>query len=445
MVPVIRAADKLEFREFVGAYEDLIRKVRSRKLTADDLAGATISLTNPGTLGTVQSVPRLMKGQGVIMGVGRIDYPAAFDGTDREVLANLGVSKVVTITSTYDHRIIQGAESGMFLQKTHELLIGSHGFYERVFHSLDVPYVAVQWRQDHNPVDRAEALVEKQTQVDSLINMYRVRGHLIADLDPLRMKEPAMHTELDPSTYGLTIWDLDREFLTGGLAGRRRMRLRDILGVLRDAYCRTMGIEYMHIQEPDEKRWIQQQVEGTSSQTERDEQLHILDRLNAAEALEKFLGTRYIAQKRFGIEGAESAIPLLDTVLGDAADDDADSVILGMAHRGRLNVLVNIVGKAYGQLFREFEDFISPRHRPGLGRREVPHGPDRQVRLPQGQRGARVRWPPTPPTSRRSTRWWWAWPGPAWTRSSPPATTRCCRCWSTATPPSPARAWWRRR
>jgi 2-oxoglutarate dehydrogenase E1 component len=360
MVPVIRGADRLEFRDFVGAYEDLIRRVRSKKLTADDLAGATVSLTNPGTLGTVQSVPRLMKGQGVIAGVGRIDYPAAFEGADPEALAGLGISKVVTITSTYDHRIIQGAESGVFLREVHDRLIGGHDFYRRCFESIGVPYNAVAWRRDVNPVDHEETAVEKQTKVDALINMYRVRGHLIADLDPLRLNEIKVHAELDPETHGLTIWDLEREFLCSGLAGQRSMKLRDILGVLRDAYCRRIGIEYMHIQEPVEKRWIQEQVEGGALGLDIEEQKHILGRLNAAEALEKFLATKYLGQKRFGIEGAESAIPLLDAVLGDAAEAELDSAVLGMAHRGRLNVLVNIVGKSYGQLFSEFEDHIAP-------------------------------------------------------------------------------------
>ncbi|MGE0728002.1 MAG: multifunctional oxoglutarate decarboxylase/oxoglutarate dehydrogenase thiamine pyrophosphate-binding subunit/dihydrolipoyllysine-residue succinyltransferase subunit, partial [Acidimicrobiia bacterium] len=360
MVPVIRGADALDFRDFVGAYEDLIRRVRSKKLTADDLAGATISLTNPGTLGTVQSVPRLMKGQGVIVGVGRIDYPAAFEGADPEALAQLGISKVVTVTSTYDHRIIQGAESGLFLREVHDRLIGRHEFYQRCFEAIGVPYSAVAWRRDVNPTDHDESAVEKQTKVDALINMYRVRGHLIADLDPLRLTEVKVHAELDPETHGLTIWDLDREFLCSGLAGRHSMTLREILGVLRDAYCRRIGIEYMHIQEPVEKQWIQRQVEGLSLQVDLDEQKHILGRLNAAEALEKFLATKYIGQKRFGIEGAESAIPLLDAVLADAADAGLDSAVLGMAHRGRLNVLVNIVGKSYGQLFSEFEDHIAP-------------------------------------------------------------------------------------
>ena len=367
MVPVIADADALDFRGFWGAYEDLIRKVRSNKLSPDDFVGATVTLTNPGTIGTVQSVPRLMAGQGVIVGVGRLDYPTAFQAADPEALANLGVSKVMTMTSTYDHRIIQGAESGLFLKHVHGLLIGEDDFYGRVFRSLGVPYEAVGWRRDDNPVDREGAMLEKQMHVQTLINMHRVRGHLIADLDPLAWKEPHMHSELDPATYGLTIWDLDREFLTDNLAGRNRQNLGDILHVLRDAYCRTIGTEYMHIQEPEEKAWIQEQVEGVDPSIEPEVQRHILDRLNAAEAFERFLGTKYVGQKRFGIEGAESAIPVLDTILERAAADGLDSAMLGMSHRGRLNVLANIVGKSYRQLFKEFEGYVDPDSTQGSG------------------------------------------------------------------------------
>jgi multifunctional 2-oxoglutarate metabolism enzyme len=367
MVPVIRGADALDFRGFWGAYEDLIRKVRSNKLTADDMVGATVTLTNPGTIGTKQSVPRLMPGQGVIVGVGSIEHPAAYLGADPAALADLGVSKVVTITSTYDHRIIQGAESGLFLQKIHELLLGGEGFYDGVFRALGVPYEAVQWRRDVNPVDREEAMLAKQVAVDTLIRVHRVRGHLIADLDPLAWKEPEMEPELDPATYGLTIWDLDREFLTGGLAGSNRLPLGEILHTLRDAYCRTVGIEYMHIQELEEQRWIQQQVEGVSPELSIDDKRHVLDRLNAAEAFETFLGTKYVGQKRFGLQGAESAIPILDAVLESAADADLDGVVMGMAHRGRLNVLTNIVGKSYDQVFKEFEGAIDPESTQGSG------------------------------------------------------------------------------
>jgi multifunctional 2-oxoglutarate metabolism enzyme len=360
LVPCIKDADTLDFRSFHAAYEDLIRKVKSNKISPEDFSGVTATLTNPGTIGTVQSVPRLMPGQGVIIGVGAIGYPAEYQAADPRALAELGVSKVITVTSTYDHRIIQGAESGMFLKKVHELLLGEDEFYEEIFRAIGVPYEAVQWRRDINPVDSVDAQIRKQMQVMRLINNFRVRGHLIADLDPLAVKEPETHPELDPATYGLTIWDLDREFLTGGLSGRDRMPLGDILHVLRDAYCRTLGVEYMHIQDPDEKQWIQERVEGINTQIDADEQRHILERLNAAEAFEKFLATKYVGAKRFGLEGGESAIPLLDSVLQSAADAGLDGVVMGMAHRGRLNVLANIVGKSLPQIFTEFEGNVDP-------------------------------------------------------------------------------------
>jgi 2-oxoglutarate dehydrogenase E1 component len=367
LVPVIKDADTYDFAGFWAAYEDLIRKVRANKLTPDDFAGATVSLTNPGTIGTVQSVPRLMPGQGLIVGVGALEYPTAYQGADPSTLAELGLSKVITISSTYDHRIIQGAESGLFLRRVHELLMGADDFYVDVFRSMAVPYEAVEWRRDVNPVDKEQSQIEKQMQVDRLITMHRVRGHLIANLDPLAAEDPHMHPELDPASYGLTIWDLDRQFLTSGVGGRDVLPLGEILHIMRDAYCRTVGIDYMHIQDPDEKLWIQEQVEGVPTQLTPEEQRHILEKLNAAEALEKFLSTKYLGQKRFGIEGAESAIPLLDSLLSEAADLGMQSVVMGMAHRGRLNVLVNIVGKSYDQLFKEFEGMVDPDSVQGSG------------------------------------------------------------------------------
>ncbi|HEY2564119.1 MAG TPA: multifunctional oxoglutarate decarboxylase/oxoglutarate dehydrogenase thiamine pyrophosphate-binding subunit/dihydrolipoyllysine-residue succinyltransferase subunit [Acidimicrobiales bacterium] len=370
LVPCIRDADLLDFRAFVGAYEDLVRKVHTNKIAPDDFAGTTVTLTNPGTLGTVQSVPRLMPGQGVIVGVGALGVPAGFEAADPRALADLGVGKTVTLTSTYDHRIIQGAESGLFLAYVAECLLGRHDFYDEVFAALEIPYEPVRWHRDVNHTDGTDGIQDrliKQVHVQTLINMYRVRGHLIAHLDPLDAEPPVLHPELDPLNYGLTIWDLPREYVTDGLAGKSVATLDEILHTLRDAYCRTLGIEYMHIQDLEQKRWIQQHVEGVPSTLAPDEQRHILDRLNAAEVFERFLHSRYVGQKRFGLEGAESAIVLLDTILDEAVAEGLSGSVMGMAHRGRLNVLANIVGKSYGEIFEEFEGNLDPESVQGSG------------------------------------------------------------------------------
>jgi 2-oxoglutarate dehydrogenase E1 component len=371
LVPCIKDADALDFRGFVGAYEELVRKVHGNRVAPEDFAGTTATLTNPGTLGTVQSVPRLMPGQGLIVGVGALGLPPGFEATDPHVLADLGVGKTVTLTSTYDHRIIQGAESGLFLGFVAECLMGGHDFYREVFESLDIPYSPVRWEKDDNAWDEEAGAphqrLVKQVHVQTLINMYRVRGHLIAHLDPLDAEPPDLHPELDPLHYGLTIWDLPRQFVADGLAGRDVATLDEILHILRDAYCRTLGVEYMHMQDPEQKRWIQEHLEGVPSTLDTDEQRHILDRLNAAEAFERFLHSRYVGQKRFGLEGAESAIVLLDTVLDEAARARLVGAVMGMAHRGRLNVLANIVGKSYGEIFEEFEGNLDPDSVQGSG------------------------------------------------------------------------------
>ncbi|HEY1739897.1 MAG TPA: 2-oxo acid dehydrogenase subunit E2, partial [Acidimicrobiia bacterium] len=334
LVPNIKSADTLDFAQFHAAYEELLRKVRSKSITPDDFAGTTVSITNPGTIGTMHSVPRLMPGQGVIVGVGSIDYPPEYQGADPDTIARIGVSKVVTLTSTYDHRVIQGAESGEFLGAIHHMLLGEDHFYDDIFHSFGVPYEPARWVRDAQPFDDVTSLAEKAICVHQLINMYRVRGHLIAHLDPLDAEPPHIHPELDPLTYGLTIWDLPRQFVADGLAGRDVATLDEILHVLRDAYCRTLAIEYMHIQDPEQKRWIQQHVEGQPTTLNVEEQRHILGRLNAAEVFERFLHTRYVGQKRFGLEGAESTIVLLDALLDAAAGSGVAEVVMGMAHRG---------------------------------------------------------------------------------------------------------------
>ncbi|UCM90353.1 multifunctional oxoglutarate decarboxylase/oxoglutarate dehydrogenase thiamine pyrophosphate-binding subunit/dihydrolipoyllysine-residue succinyltransferase subunit [Streptomyces marincola] len=364
VVAGIKKAETLTFFEFWQAYEDIVRRARTGKLTMEDFSGVTASLTNPGGIGTVHSVPRLMPGQGLILGVGAMEYPAEFQGTSQETLNRLGISKVMTLTSTYDHRVIQGAASGEFLRLMSQLLLGEHEFYDSIFEALRIPYEPVRWHRDIDVNHDDE--VTKAARVFDLIHSYRVRGHLMADTDPLEYKQ-RKHPDLDIKEHGLTLWDLEREFAVGGFAGKSMLKLRDILGVLRDSYCRTTGIEYMHIQDPKERKWIQDRVERPHTPPEREEQLRILRRLNASEAFETFLQTKYVGQKRFSLEGGETVIPLLDSVLDEAAADKLDEVVIGMAHRGRLNVLANVVGKSYAQIFREFEGNLDPKSMHGSG------------------------------------------------------------------------------
>ncbi|MFF9035075.1 multifunctional oxoglutarate decarboxylase/oxoglutarate dehydrogenase thiamine pyrophosphate-binding subunit/dihydrolipoyllysine-residue succinyltransferase subunit [Streptomyces sp. NPDC014892] len=364
VVAGIKKAETLNFFEFWQAYEDIVRRARDGKLTMDDFTGVTVSLTNPGGLGTVHSVPRLMPGQSVIMGVGSMDYPAEFQGTSQDTLNKLGISKVMTLTSTYDHRVIQGAASGEFLRIVANFLLGEGGFYDDIFEALRIPYEPVRWLKDIDASHDDD--VTKAARVFELIHSYRVRGHVMADTDPLEYRQ-RKHPDLDITEHGLTLWDLEREFAVGGFSGKSLMKLRDILGVLRDSYCRTTGIEFMHIQDPKQRRWIQDRIERPHTKPEREEQLRILRRLNAAEAFETFLQTKYVGQKRFSLEGGESVIPLLDAVIDSAAESRLDEVVIGMAHRGRLNVLANIVGKSYAQIFREFEGNLDPKSMHGSG------------------------------------------------------------------------------
>lgn len=376
MVPNIRGAEKLTFAQFLGQYNDIVRRARNNKLTLDDFQGTTASITNPGMIGTVLSVPRLMPNQGVIIGVGSINYPPEYQAFSPTYISKLGISKVMTLTSTYDHRVIQGAESGAFLKHVAECLMGDHEFYQRVFTDLgitDQPYSMVA---DTSPrfggEDDEEAMIKKQARVLQLIRAYRVRGHLYADVNPLGY-EWNYHPELDPKSYGLTVWDLDRQFYTsgptGGLGGADKLALRDILHILRESYTRHVGIEYMHITGRDEKRWLQERMEhmrideGMASDATR----RMLEKLNAAEAFEQFLHKKYIGHKRFSLEGSETIIPMLDAIFSDAADQEVDEAVIGMAHRGRLNVLANIMNKPYEVIFSEFEGKIDTSTTQGSG------------------------------------------------------------------------------
>jgi len=366
LVPNIKRAQSMDFAQFLKAYNDIVRKARNNTLEVGDFEATTISLTNPGTIGTIASVPRLMQLQGTIVATGQIDYPAEYSATDPAVLADLGVSKVMTMTSTYDHRIIQGAESGAFLARIHELLLGADNFYDDIYRDLRIPYEPVHWAKDRSRT--GEDARAREARVLQMINAYRVRGHLLAELDPLEYAVHR-HPELDPAFYELTLWDLDREFVCGGLCGRMTAKLRDVLDTLRETYCGKIGPEYMHIQETVQKKWLQDRMEPTRNHDALDgaTKRRILMKLNDAEAFEKFLHTKYLGHKRFSLEGAESLIPMLDYLFNAAADHGAVEAVIGMAHRGRLNVLANILGKSYEKIFHEFEGDVDPNSTQGSG------------------------------------------------------------------------------
>ncbi len=365
LVPNIKSANRKTFAEFLQAYDDVVSRARSGKLEIHDFEGTTISLTNPGTIGTVGSVPRLMVGQSLIVASGAIEYPAEYQAMSPEALSQLGVSKVVQVSNTYDHRVIQGAESGAMLARMHELLLGKDGFYERIFGDLEIPVRPFRWSLDTNPAllpepARDRMQLKKQAGVLDMINAYRVRGHLIANLDPLHAVKVSYNAELDIETYGLTIWDLDREFDTGTLVVPNALTLRNILQTLRRSYCGTVGIEYRHIQSREEKLWIQNRAEGPQEAVPPDIRKHILWKLISAEQFEKFLHTNYLGQKRFSIEGSETLIPLLDQLVERAAEHGTEEIVFGATHRGRLNIIANVLGHFCERIFAGFEGTVHP-------------------------------------------------------------------------------------
>ncbi|AKK10843.1 multifunctional oxoglutarate decarboxylase/oxoglutarate dehydrogenase thiamine pyrophosphate-binding subunit/dihydrolipoyllysine-residue succinyltransferase subunit [Corynebacterium uterequi] len=353
VVAAIKECENKSFKEFLTGYEDIVDRARLGKLGLEDYQGVTLSLTNPGGIGTRHSIPRLTKGQGTIVGVGSMDYPAEFAGASPDRLAEMGIGRLLTLTSTYDHRVIQGAESGEFLRTISQLLVDNK-FWDHIFDSLEIPYAPMRWAQD-----LPNTGIDKNTRVAQLIEAYRSRGHLIADSNPLRWQQPGLpipdHRDLDLATHGLTLWDLDRSFNVGGFAGRETMTLREVMKVLRNAYTQKVGTEYTHILDRDEREWLRDRLEAGMPKPTNPEQKYILQKLNAADAFENFLQTKYVGQKRFSLEGAESLIPLMDAVIDTAAGQGLDEVVIGMPHRGRLNVLFNIVGKPLSDIFNEFE------------------------------------------------------------------------------------------
>lgn len=402
LVPNIKGGNKMNFAEFFAAYNEQVKKARDGKLEIPDFQGTTISLTNPGTIGTAASNPRLMSGQSAIIATGAIEYPAEYQAMTAGTLSQLGISKIVTVTSTYDHRVIQGAESGLFLARIHEYLTGQHLFYDEIFADLGIQISPLRWAQDYNPGllggDRSNEQAEKQANVLQLINAYRVRGHLLADIDPLKMTSPH-ESDLDLEHFGLTIWDLDREFITGGLHGEKTATLRRILEILRKAYCGKVGIEYRHIQSKDEKEWIRQRVREQFVDMQplaADTKKELLQKLIEAEQFEQFLHKKYLGQKRFSLEGCETVIPMLDQLVEGASARGVDEIYMGMAHRGRLNVLSNIVGDAETgdmaeRIFTVFEGTSHPDfpadegdvkyHQGAIGLRKTKAGKDLKIQL----------------------------------------------------------------
>jgi 2-oxoglutarate decarboxylase len=402
LVPNVKNSNAMNFAEFFAAYNDTVKKARDGKLTIEDFQATTISLTNPGTLGTVSSSPRLMSGQSAIIATGAIEYPAEYQAMTAAALSQLGISKIITLTSTYDHRVIQGAESGLFLAKIHQFLIGQHEFYTEIFRDLEINYPPLRWAEDYNPSlfggDHFRQQTEKQAKVLELINAYRIRGHLLADIDPLNMTSHHA-SDLDLENFKLSIWDLDREFISGGLHGKEVSTLREILWVLQRAYCGKVGIEYRHIQSKEEKTWIRERIRQQFVDAEPlapETQKELLEKLIEAEQFEQFLHKKYLGQKRFSLEGTETVIPLLDQLIENASERGVEEVFMGMAHRGRLNVLSNIVGDAEKgdmaeRIFTVFEGTSHPSfpadegdvkyHQGAIGKRKTKNGKDVKIYL----------------------------------------------------------------
>jgi 2-oxoglutarate dehydrogenase E1 component len=405
MVPVIRDAGRLDFAGFLEAYNALVDKARTNKLTADDLTGANISLTNPGGIGTIASVPRLMVGQGTIVATGAIGYPPGLGA----IGASIGAEKVMTMTSTYDHRIIQGAESGSFLQRIEALLQGEEGFYERVFGDLGVVLPALQPVAPAAPAPAPapaaapapgaaapsappdDELLQAVQAATSLLKAHRTHGHLAARLDPLG-REPEGDPALDPEPLGLSPELMERipaRILRMYVQGQT---LADALPYLRETYCGPIAYEIEHIASHRQRLWLREAIESGRFRAPLDteEQTTLLRRLTEVDALERFMHKAYLGQKQFSIEGLDMTVPMLDELIQLAATRGGREVVIGTAHRGRLNVLAHNLGRTYGSIFAEFEgsstlEAITTIPQGGTGDVKYHHGAQGSYQLPSGE------------------------------------------------------------
>ncbi len=367
MVPVIRDAGRMSFAQFLDAYNALVEKARTNTLTADDLTGGNVTLTNPGGIGTIASVPRLMVGQGTIVATGSIAYPVGLE----RIGPMIGAEKVMTMTSTYDHRIIQGAESGRFLQRIEALLGGAESFYENIFGDLGVELpelppppapaaAAAATRAGAQDASGApaqdEQLMMAVQAATSLLKAHRTHGHLAARLDPLG-RESEGDPALDPAPLGLSpevMAQIPAHVLRMYVPGAT---LADALPHLRETYCGTIAYEIEHIASHRQRLWLREAIE--SGQFRRpltnEEQKALLKRLTEVDAFERFMHKAYLGQKQFSVEGLDMTVPMLDELIQLSATRGAREVVIGMAHRGRLNVLAHNLGRPYDSIFAEFE------------------------------------------------------------------------------------------
>jgi 2-oxoglutarate decarboxylase len=406
MVPVIRNAGRLTFPEFLDAFGNLIARARENALTADDLVGANVTLTNPGGIGTIASVPRLMPGQGTIVATGAIGYPPGLAA----VGAAIGAEKVMSMTSTYDHRVIQGAESGRFLKVVEEYLQGEHGFYDDLFAQLGTkagpppappapaPAVAAAAPADvARPAPPAagvsehdEELMQAVQAAVSLLKAHRTHGHLAARLDPLG-REPEGDPALDPVPLGLTpelMARIPAKILRMHVPGAT---LVDALPHLRETYCGTIAYEIEHIASHRQRTWLREKIESGEYRMplSADEQKALLKRLIEVDALERFMHKAYLGQKQFSIEGLDMTVPILDELIQLCAGHGGREVVLGMAHRGRLNVLAHNLGRPYDTIFAEFEgastlEAVTTIPQGGTGDVKYHHGAQGSYQLPDG-------------------------------------------------------------
>ena len=270
-----------------------------------------------------------------------------------------------------------------------EALHPDRGDINEMDHSAIRNALADQARERRIPVGpevgNVAAAAGKQVAVLQLINAYRFRGHQQAALDPLAIQEQTPIAELDPAFHCLTEADMDTVFSTGSLISAPQATLGEIVTILREAYCRHVGAEYMHITDTNQKRWIQRRLEDVRARVQfaPEYRRQILERVIAAESFEQYLHSKYVGQKRFSLEGGESLIPLLDELIRRAGNRKVQEIVLGMAHRGRLNVLVNVLGKATKDLFREFEGKYD-NHGQGLGDVKYHQGFSSDINTPGG-------------------------------------------------------------